>query len=181
MSNDKNNYSNTNEIANSSDEVPVNEGEQQTATEAMRTQGSEIKHDNVQPSEKEETQDDSTTIREDDQNKTNADLSAETTEVKENEEQNLKKTSDETNCAEKLQTHDTDVTNGEQPEMSEGSSSEKEKENKKKVNLVKWFKKNVSIHLPKRHSLRKEKSATEHKMEIVDHEEEASSLPLSII
>ncbi|RTG80480.1 uncharacterized protein DC041_0001568 [Schistosoma bovis] len=31
----------------------------------------------------------------------------------------------------------------------ENSSSEKDKEHKKKVNLVKWLKKNVHIHLPK--------------------------------
>ncbi|KAF8566668.1 hypothetical protein P879_06039 [Paragonimus westermani] len=47
----------------------------------------------------------------------------------------------------------------EEASPTEVQSVDSEKRCKKKVNVINWFKKNVTIHLPKHHGMRKEKTA----------------------
>ncbi|RTG80479.1 uncharacterized protein DC041_0001567, partial [Schistosoma bovis] len=113
----------------------------------------------------EENQNETVVIKENDQCKTDVSSSMEILksrenegddEVKEEEEEEekdkntkLKEISDKEDDSEKPSTFEIIDKNLEQSETTENSSSEKDKEHKKKVNLVKWLKKNVHIHLPK--------------------------------
>nr|CAX73630.1 putative protein serine/threonine kinase [Schistosoma japonicum] len=90
------------------------------------------------------------------------------------EEVKLKETSDKEDNLEKSTTSEIIDKSEEHSETTENSSGEKEKENKKKVNIVKWLKKNVHIHLPKRHSFKREKPVVEQKAEENSNEDSSS-------
>ncbi|KAF7255769.1 hypothetical protein EG68_07256 [Paragonimus skrjabini miyazakii] len=57
---------------------------------------------------------------------------------------------------------------------TEAQSPDSEKRCKKKVNVINWFKKNVTIHLPKHHAVRKEKAAGD-KLDETEHVEGTAS------
>ncbi|CAH8522515.1 unnamed protein product [Schistosoma bovis] len=165
-------------------------------------QSEEIIVNNSELDKQEENQNETVVIKENDQCKTDVSSSMEILksrenegddEVKEEEEEEkdkntkLKEISDKEDDSEKPSTFEIIDKNLEQSETTEyyikryvqqiqtNSSGEKDKEHKKKVNLVKWLKKNVHIHLPKHHSFKKEKPVMEYKTECINSNEESMS------
>ncbi|VDO85420.1 unnamed protein product [Schistosoma margrebowiei] len=150
MSDEQISVCNTNEIVNCPNEVERN-----------HDQHYPIKDDSIQS---EEIINEAVVIKENDRFKTDVNSSMEILKCRENEGDDeveekveeekdknikLKEISDKEDDSEKPSTFEIIDKNLEQSETTENSSGEKDKEHKKKVNLVKWLKKNVHIHLPK--------------------------------
>ncbi|CAH8513973.1 unnamed protein product [Schistosoma margrebowiei] len=180
---------NTNEIVNCPNEVERNH-DQHYPIKDDSIQSKEIIVNNSELDKQEKNQNEAVVIKENDRCKTDVNSSMEILksrenegddEVEEKEEEEkdknikLKEISDKEDDSEKPSTFEIIDKNLEQSETTENSSGEKDKEHKKKVNLVKWLKKNVHIHLPKHHSFKKEKTVMEYKTECINSNEEPMS------
>ncbi|CAH8519950.1 unnamed protein product [Schistosoma bovis] len=190
MSDEQTSICNTDEIVNCPNEVERNH-DQHYPIKDDSIQSEEIIVNNSELDKQEKDQNETVVIKENDQCKTDVSSSMEILksrenegddEVKEEEEEEekdkntkLKEISDKEDDSEKPSTFEIIDKNLEQSETTENSSGEKDKEHKKKVNLVKWLKKNVHIHLPKHHSFKKEKPVMEYKTECINSNEESMS------
>ncbi|CAH8523689.1 unnamed protein product [Schistosoma rodhaini] len=181
MSNEQISTGNTEETVNYPNEIERNQDQQYpTKDDSMQSEELIVNHNELDKHE--ENQNETVVMKENDQCKIDVNSSLEILKSQKNEnekeEENdtkLKEISDKEDDSEKASTLETGDKNVEQSEIAENSSSEKDKEHKKKVNLVKWLKKNVHIHLPKHHSFKKEKPVMECKTECINSNEESTS------
>ncbi|CAI2726732.1 unnamed protein product [Schistosoma spindalis] len=188
MSDEQTSVCNADEIVNCSNEIEKNHNQQYSIKDDS-IQSEEIIVNNSELDKQEGNQNEVDVIKENDQYKIDVSSSMEMLKIQENKEDEeaqaegeegekntkLKEISDKEDDSEKPSTFENIDKNLEQPETIENSSGEKDKEHKKKVNLVKWLKKNVHIHLPKHHSFKKEKPVMEYKTECINSNEESMS------